>query len=159
MFYSHAMASGVLDVMSHHTVDADGDGYARVRARRRTLQLASQVFGAHARRSKMRSDSAWLEAEPRRSTSRPQQPHDAVDVDGKVGPSLALVAIEVRLTLGDNALGVAVDNALERLIVVLGDRYDLHRLRPFIRSGARIAAGPYRWAIFYALRHPVAHGG
>ena len=30
---------------------------------------------------------------------------------------------------------------------------------PFIRSGARIAAGPYRWAIFYALRHPVAHGG
>lgn len=30
---------------------------------------------------------------------------------------------------------------------------------PFIRNGARIAAGPYRWAIFYALRHPVAHGG
>lgn len=30
---------------------------------------------------------------------------------------------------------------------------------PLIRSGARIAAGPYRWAIFYALRHPVAHGG
>ena len=30
---------------------------------------------------------------------------------------------------------------------------------PFIRIGARIAAGPYRWAIIYALRHPVAHGG
>ena len=29
---------------------------------------------------------------------------------------------------------------------------------PFIRSGARIAAGPYRWTIFYALRRPVAHG-
>ena len=30
---------------------------------------------------------------------------------------------------------------------------------PFIRSGVRIAEGPYRWAIFYALRHPIAHGG
>ena len=178
-----------------------------------------------------------------------QQPHDAVDVDGKARPSLALVAVEVCLALGDNAPGVAVDDALERLVVgralgpeaalvglgygehldvvdavaaagarrgagwqrkvlvfghvrgdvgtqrhgevpalpaetqphhhdagaivlkhelavaldeveeVLGDGYDLHRLRPFIRSGARIAAGPYRWAIFYALRHPVAHGG
>ena len=46
-----------------------------------------------------------------------QQSHDAVDVDGKAGPSLALVAVEVRLTLGDNALGVAVDDALERLVV------------------------------------------
>ena len=46
-----------------------------------------------------------------------QQSHDAVDVDGKARPSLALVAVEVRLTLGDNALGVAVDNTLERLIV------------------------------------------
>lgn len=46
-----------------------------------------------------------------------QQPHDTVDVDGKAGPSLALVAVEVRLALGDNVLGVAVDNALERLIV------------------------------------------
>lgn len=163
-----------------------------------------------------------------------QQPHDAVDVDGKAGPPLALVAVEVRLALGDNALGVAVDNALERLIVgralgpkaalvglgygehldvvdavaaagarrgagwqckvlvfghvegdvgtqrhgevpalsaetqphhhdagavafkheltvaideveeVLGDGYDLHRFAPFIRNGARIAAGPYR---------------
>lgn len=149
-----------------------------------------------------------------------QQPHDAVDVDSKARPSLALVAVEVCLALGDNALGVAVDDALERLVVgralgpeaalvglgygehldvvdavaavvgrggnakywsldtlgaivlkhelavaideveeVLGDGYDLHRLRPFIRSGARIAAGPYRWAIFYTLRHPVAHGG
>ena len=53
-------------------------------------------------------------------------------------------------------LAVAIDEVEE----VLGDGYDLHRLRPpFIRSGARIAAGPYRWAIFYALRHPVAHGG
>ena len=88
-----------------------------------------------------------------------QQPHDAVDVDGKAGPSLALVEVEVCLALGDNALGVAIDNALERLIEVLGDGYDLHRLRLFIRSGAHIAAGPYRWAILYALRHPVAHGG
>ena len=46
-----------------------------------------------------------------------RQPHDAVDVDGKAGPSLALVEVEVCLTLGDNALGVAIDNALERLIV------------------------------------------
>ena len=46
-----------------------------------------------------------------------QQPHDTVDVDGEVGPSLALVAVEVRLALGDNALGVAVDDALERLVV------------------------------------------
>lgn len=52
-------------------------------------------------------------------------------------------------------LAVALDEVEE----VLGDGYDLHRLRPLIRSGARIAAGPYRWAIFYALRHPVAHGG
>ena len=44
-----------------------------------------------------------------------QQPHDAVDVDGEAGPSLALVVVEVRLALGDNALGVAVDDALERL--------------------------------------------
>ena len=44
-----------------------------------------------------------------------QQPHDAVDVDGKARPSLALVAVEVCLALGDNALGVAVDDALERL--------------------------------------------
>ena len=49
--------------------------------------------------------------------------------------------------------------ALDEVEEVLGDGYDLHRLRPFIRSGARIAAGPYRWAILYALRHPVAHGG
>lgn len=46
-----------------------------------------------------------------------QQAHDAVDVDGEVRPSLALVAVEVRLTLGDNALGVAVDDALGRLVV------------------------------------------
>ena len=52
-------------------------------------------------------------------------------------------------------LAVALDEVEE----VLGDGYDLHRFAPFIRSGARIAAGPYRWAIFYALRHPVAHGG
>lgn len=178
-----------------------------------------------------------------------QQPHAAVDVDGKTRPSLALIEVKVRLTLGDNALGVAVDDTLERLIVgrALGPKAALvglgygehldvvdavaaagaHRgagrqrevlvfghigamlersgtaksLRfprkrsltttmqgrlclsmssrspstrskkswemdtifigyaPFIRSGARIAAGPYRWAIFYALRHPVAHGG
>ena len=49
--------------------------------------------------------------------------------------------------------------ALDEVEEVLGDGYDLHRLRPLIRSGARIAAGPYRWAILYALRHPVAHGG
>lgn len=167
----------------------------------------------------------------------------------KAGPSLALIEVKVRLAFGDNAFGVAIDDALERLVVgralgpeaalvglgygehldvvdavaaagarrgagwqrkvlvfghvrgdvgtqrhgevpalsaetqphhhdagaivlkheltvaideveeVLGDGYDLHRLRPLIRSGARIAAGPYRWAIFYALRHPVAHGG
>ena len=46
-----------------------------------------------------------------------QQPHDAVDVDGKARPSLALVAVEVCLALGDNALGVAVDDALERRVV------------------------------------------
>lgn len=46
-----------------------------------------------------------------------QQPHDAVDVDGKARPSLALVAVEVRLALGDNALGVAIDDAPERLVV------------------------------------------
>lgn len=46
-----------------------------------------------------------------------QQPHDAVDVDSKARPSLALVAVEVCLALGDNALGVAVDDALERLVV------------------------------------------
>lgn len=111
------MASAVLDVMSQHNVEADGDGYARVRARRRTSQLVSQVFGARTRRSKMRSDSAWLKTEPRRPTSRPLAAHDAVDVNGKAGPSLTLIAVEVRLTLGDNVLGVAVDNALERLIV------------------------------------------
>ena len=178
-----------------------------------------------------------------------QQPHDAVDVDGKARPSLALVAVEVCLALGDNALGVAVDDALERLVVgralgpeaaLVGLGYGEHLdvvdavaaagarrgarwqrkvlvfghvrgdvgtqrhgevpalsaetqphhhdtgavalsmssrspstrskkswemdtifigYAPFIRSGARIAAGPYRWAIFYALRHPVAHGG
>ena len=49
--------------------------------------------------------------------------------------------------------------ALDEVEEVLGDGYDLHRLRPFIRSGARIAAGPYRWVILYALRHPVTHGG
>lgn len=178
-----------------------------------------------------------------------QQPHDAVDVDGKARPSLALVAVEVCLALGDNALGVAIDDAPERLVVgralgpeaalvglgygehldvvdavaaagarrgagwqrkvlvfghVRGDvgtqrhgevpalpaetqphHHDAgaivlkHELAvaideveeilgmdtifigyaPFIRSGTCIAAGPYRWAIFYALRHPVAHGG
>ena len=46
-----------------------------------------------------------------------QQPHDAVDADGKARPSLALVAVEVRLAFGDNALGVAIDNALECLVV------------------------------------------
>ena len=46
-----------------------------------------------------------------------QQPHDTVDVDGEVGPSLALVAVEACLALGDNALGVAVDDALGRLVV------------------------------------------
>ena len=46
-----------------------------------------------------------------------QQSHDAVDVDGKARPSLALVAVEVCLALGDNALGVAIDDALERLVV------------------------------------------
>lgn len=46
-----------------------------------------------------------------------QQPHDTVDVDGEAGPSLALAAVEVRLALGDNALGVAVDDVLERLVV------------------------------------------
>ena len=44
-----------------------------------------------------------------------QQPHDAVD--GEAGPSLALVAVETCLALGDNALGVAVDDALGRLVV------------------------------------------
>ena len=178
-----------------------------------------------------------------------QQSHDAVDVDGKARPSLALVAVEVRLALGDNALGVAIDDAPERLVVgralgpeaaLVGLGYGEHLdvvdavaaagarrgagwqrkvlvfrhvrgdvgaqrhgevpalpaetqphhhdagaivlkhglavaldeieevlgmdtifigYAPFIRSGARIVAGPYRWAIFYALRHPVAHGG
>lgn len=46
-----------------------------------------------------------------------QQHHDAVDVDGKARPSLVLVAVEVCLALGDNALGVDVDDALERLVV------------------------------------------
>lgn len=46
-----------------------------------------------------------------------QQAHDAVNVDGEAGPSLALVAVEVCLALGDNAFGVAVDDALERLVV------------------------------------------
>lgn len=46
-----------------------------------------------------------------------QQSHDAVDVDGKARPSLALVAVEVCLALGDNALGVAIDDAPERLVV------------------------------------------
>ncbi len=54
---------------------------------------------------------------------------------------------------------MAREVALDEVEEILGDGYDLHRLRPFIRSGARIAAGPYRWAIFYALWHPVAHGG
>lgn len=178
-----------------------------------------------------------------------QQPHDAVDVDGKARPPLALVAVEVCRALGDNALGVAVDDALERLVVgrtlgpeaaLLGLGYGEHLdvvdavaaagarrgagwqrkvlvsghvrgdvgtqrhgevpalpaetqphhhdagtvvlkhelavaldeveevlgmdtifigYAPFIRSGDRIAADPYRWAIFCALRHPVAHGG
>lgn len=48
------------------------------------------------------------------------------------------------------ALGVA-EEVLEMDTIFIG-------YAPFIRSGARIAAGPYRWAIFYALRHPVAHG-
>lgn len=56
---------------SQRRVDANGDGYARARARHRTSQLVSQVFGTHTRRSKMRSDSAWLETEPRCPTSRP----------------------------------------------------------------------------------------
>lgn len=55
----------------------------------------------------------------------------------------------------EHELAITFDEVEE----VLGDRYDLHPLRPFIRNGARIAAGPYRWTIFYALRHPVAHGG
>lgn len=46
-----------------------------------------------------------------------QQHHDAVDVDGKARPSLVLVAVEVCLALGDDALGAAVDDALERLVV------------------------------------------
>lgn len=60
---------------------------------------------------------------------------------------------------GEIALKHELAVALGEVEEVLGDGYDLHRLRLFIRSGARIAAGPYRWAIFYALRHPVAHGG
>lgn len=198
----------------------------------------------------MRSDSAWLETEPRCPTSRPPAAPRCGRCRGKASPSLALVAVEVRLTLGDNALGIAVDNALERLVVgrALGPKAALvglgygehldvvdavaaagarrgagwqrkvlvfghvrgdvgtqrhgevpalpaekqphhhdagaivlkHELAvaldeveevlggvdtifigyaPLIRSGARIATGPYRWAIFYALRHPVAHGG
>lgn len=68
-----------------------------------------------------------------------QQAHDAIDVDGEAGPPLALVAVEVRLALGDNALGVAVDDALECLVVGLGDSYDLNRLRPL-----HTKRGPHR---------------
>ncbi len=46
-----------------------------------------------------------------------QQAHDAIDVDGKAGPSLALIEVKVRLAFGDNAFGVAIDDALERLVV------------------------------------------
>ena len=56
---------------SQRRVDANGDGYARARASHCTSQLVSQVFGTHTRRSKMRSDSVWLETEPRCPTSRP----------------------------------------------------------------------------------------
>lgn len=52
-------------------------------------------------------------------------------------------------------LAVALDEVEE----VLGDDTIFIGYAPFIRRGTRIAAGPYWWAIFYALRHPVAHGG
>ena len=52
-------------------------------------------------------------------------------------------------------LAVALDEVEE----VLGMDTIFIGYAPFIRNGARIAAGPYRWAIFYALQHPVAHGG
>lgn len=52
-------------------------------------------------------------------------------------------------------LAVAIDEVEE----ILGMDTIFIGYTPFIRSGARIAAGPYRWAIFYALRYPVAHGG
>lgn len=66
-----AMKQESAHARSRRRVDADGDGYARARAHHCTSQLVSQVFGTHTRRSKMRSDSAWLETEPRRPTSRP----------------------------------------------------------------------------------------
>lgn len=66
-----AMKQESAHARSRRRVDANGDGYARARARHRTSQLVSQVFGTHTRRSKMRSDSAWLETEPRCPTSRP----------------------------------------------------------------------------------------
>lgn len=66
-----AMKRESAQARSQRRVDADGDDYARARARHCTLQFASQVFGTHTRRSKMRSDSAWLETEPRCPTSRP----------------------------------------------------------------------------------------
>ena len=66
-----AMKRKSAQAKSRRRVDANGDDYARARARHRTSQLVSQVFGTHTRRSKMRSDSAWLETEPRCSTSRP----------------------------------------------------------------------------------------
>jgi len=49
--------------------------------------------------------------------------------------------------------------ALDEVEKVLGVDTIFIGYAPFIRSGARIAAGPYRWTIFYASRHPVAHGG
>ena len=66
-----AMKRKSAQARSRLLVDANGDGYARARTRHRTSQLVSQVFGTHTRRSKMRSDSTWLETEPRCPTSRP----------------------------------------------------------------------------------------
>lgn len=84
--------------------------------RRRTSWPVSRVFGA---RGVQKCEAVPHGSRPSRGALllALQQPHDAVDVDGEAGPSLALVAVEACLALGDNALGVAVDDALGRLVV------------------------------------------
>ena len=90
-----AMKQESAHARSRRRVDANGDGYARARTRHRTSQLVSQVFGTHTRRSKCGATPHGSRLSRDALLLALQQPHDAVDVDGKARPSLTLVAVEV----------------------------------------------------------------
>ena len=71
---------------------------------------------------------------------------------------LALVAQPHDDDAGAVMLGHQLAAVSAQVEELLRNRHDL-QARPLPMSRARIAAGPYRWLIFYALRHPVNRGG